>query len=277
MAVPVHQPEGTTVIHPTAIVSPSAKIGAGVKIGPYCTVEDTVTLHDGVELVSHVAVAGHTDIGANSIIYPFASIGHPPQDLKYKGEPSRLVIGERTVIRENTTINPGTAGGGMETRIGDDCLIMASAHVAHDCKIGNHVIIANYVAIAGHCVVEDLVRFGGICGVHQFVRIGKHAFIGAQSMVDADVIPYGMAVGNRANLAGLNLVGLKRSGFEREAIHTLRAAYRMIFSSEGTLRERVDDAAEMFKAAPMVQDVVDFIAASADRPICLPRNGHHEE
>lgn len=277
MAVSVQQPEGATVIHPTAIISPNAKIGVGVKVGPYCVIEDTVTLHDGVELVSHVAVAGHTDIGANSIIYPFASVGHPPQDLKYKGEPSRLVIGERTVIRENTTINPGTAGGGMETRIGDDCLIMASAHVAHDCRIGNHVILANYVAIAGHCVVDDYVRFGGICGVHQFVRIGKHAFIGAQSMVDADVIPYGMAVGNRANLAGLNLVGLKRSGFDRESIHTLRAAYRMIFSSEGTLRERVDDAAEMFKAAPMVQDVVDFIAGAADRPICLPRNGHHEE
>lgn len=277
MAVPVHQPAGETVIHPTAIISPNAKLGAGVKIGPYCVIEDTVTLHDGVELVSHVAVAGHTDIGANSIIYPFASVGHPPQDLKYRGEPSRLIIGERTVIRENTTINPGTAGGGMETRIGDDCLIMASAHVAHDCKIGNHVILANYVAIAGHCVVEDHVRFGGICGVHQFVRIGKYAFIGAQSMVDADVIPYGMAVGNRANLAGLNLVGLKRNGFDRESIHTLRAAYRMIFSSEGTLRERVDDAAEMFKAAPMVQDVVDFIAAAADRPICLPRNGHHED
>lgn len=277
MAVPASQPEGSTFIHPTAIISPNAKLGAGVKIGPYCVIEDTVTLHDGVELVSHVAVAGHTDIGANSIIYPFASIGHPPQDLKYKGEPSRLIIGERTVIRENTTINPGTAGGGMETRIGDDCLIMASAHVAHDCKIGNHVVLANYVAVAGHCVVEDYVRFGGICGVHQFVRIGKHAFIGAQSMVDGDVIPYGMAVGNRANLAGLNLIGLKRSGFDREAIHTLRAAYRMIFSSEGTLLERVEDAAEMFKGAPMVQDVVSFIAAANDRPICLPRNGHHDE
>jgi UDP-N-acetylglucosamine acyltransferase len=197
--------------------------------------------------------------------------------LKYKGENSRLVIGERCVVRESVTINPGTATGRMETKIGDDCLIMANAHVAHDCVLGNNVILANYVGIAGHAVIGDHVTFGGICVVHQYVRIGSHAFIGAQSMVDADVIPYGMALGNRANLAGLNLVGLKRRKFEREAIHRLRAAYRMIFASEGTLRERVDDAAELFRDDPLVQDVVRFISSSSDRPICMPRNGRAED
>ena len=264
-------------VHPTAVVSPHAKIGADVKIGPYSVIGDDVVLHEGVELVSHVAIAGLTEIGKDTRIFPFASIGHQPQDLKYHGEPSRLIIGERCVIRENVTVNTGTEGGGMETRIGNDCLLMASSHVAHDCKIGNNVVIANYVGIAGHCNVGDFVRFGGICGVHQHVRIGEHAFIGAQSMVDADVIPYGMAVGNRAKLAGLNLVGLKRRGFDREAIHGLRAAYRMLFSSEGNLRERVEDAATLFQNEPLVQDVLAFVTSSAERPLCLPGNGQSED
>jgi UDP-N-acetylglucosamine acyltransferase len=276
LAVPAAQPAATAV-HPTAIVGPKARLGAGVRIGPYCMVGDDVVLGDGVELVSHVVVAGRTEIGAETRIFPFASIGHRPQDLKYHGEPSRLVIGERCVIRENATVNPGTEGGGMETRIGNDCLLMASTHVAHDCTLGNNVILANYVGVAGHCTIGDFVTFGGTCVVHQFVRIGSHAFIGAQSMVDADVIPYGMAVGNRAVLAGLNLIGLKRRGFDREAIHSLRAAYRMIFSSEGTLRERVDDAAQMFSGEKLVQDVVAFVSASNGRALCMPRNGHHEE
>jgi UDP-N-acetylglucosamine acyltransferase len=263
-------------IHPTAIVQPGAEIAADVKIGPFCLVGEHARLHEGVELISHVVVEGRTSIGAKTRIFPFASIGHEPQDRKYEGEPSRLVIGERCTIRESVTINPGTLGGGMETRIGDDCLLMACSHVAHDCKLGNNVILANFVGLAGHCVIEDYVIFGGICGVHQYVRVGAHAFIGAQSMVDADVIPYGMAVGNRARLAGLNLVGLKRRKFDREAIHTLRAAYRMVFSSEGALRERVEDAATMFKNEPLVQQLVNFITASSDRPLCLPRNGASE-
>lgn len=268
---------GHVEVHPTAVVGPRARIGANVRIGPYSVVGDDVELGDGVELLSHVVVAGRTRIGAGTRIFPFASIGHQPQDLKYEGEPSRLLIGERCVIRENVTVNPGTSGGGMETRIGHDCLLMASSHVAHDCKVGNNVILANYVGLAGHAVIGDYVAFGGMCAVHQFVRIGSHAFIGAQSMIDADVIPYGMAVGNRARLAGLNLVGLKRRKFDREAIHRLRTAYRMIFSSEGTLRERVEDAATMFNDEPLVQDVVRFVAASSDRPLCLPRNGASED
>ena len=264
-------------VHPSAIVAPTARLGAGVKVGPFCIVGPKVVLHDGVELVSHVSIDGITEIGAGTRIFPFASIGHQPQDLKYAGEESRLEIGERCVIREAVTINPGTEGGGMLTKIGNDCLIMANAHVAHDCVIGNNVIMANYVGLAGHCVVGDNVIFGGACVVHQFTRVGPHAFVGAQSMVDGDIIPYGMAVGNRAALTGLNLVGLKRRKFDREAIHRLRAAYRMIFSTEGTLRERVEDASELFKDDQLVQDVVAFIAAASDRPILMPRNGQTTE
>ncbi|WEK05927.1 MAG: acyl-ACP--UDP-N-acetylglucosamine O-acyltransferase [Candidatus Devosia phytovorans] len=261
-----------TVVHPSAIVAPGAQLGKGVKIGPYSIVGENVVLGDNVELISHAVVEGRTSIGADSRIFPFASVGHQPQDLKFHGEASRVEIGERCTIRESVTINPGTEGGGMLTKIGDDCLLMACSHVAHDARVGNNVVLANYVGIAGHAIVGDHVRFGGICAVHQFVRIGEHAFIGAHSMVDADVIPYGLAVGNRARLAGLNLVGLKRRGFERESIHRLRAAYRQIFASEGTLRERVEDAAELFKGDRLVQDVVAFIAAASDRPILLPRS-----
>ena len=265
------------VVHPTAIVAKGARLGAGVKIGPYCIVGDNVVLHDNVELISHVVVEGRTTIGASTRIFPFASVGHQPQDLKFHGEDSRLEIGERCTIRESVTINPGTEGGGMLTKVGNDCLLMACSHVAHDAIVGNNVVLANYVGVAGHSVVGDYVRFGGMCAVHQKVRIGSHAFIGAQSMVDGDVIPYGMAVGNRARLAGLNLVGLKRAGFDREAIHTLRAAYRMIFSTEGTLRERVEDAAIMFKGEILVQDVVGFISSTKDRPLTLPQAESDEE
>ena len=265
------------VIHPTAIVADGARLGADVRIGPYSIVGRNVTLGDKVELVSHAVVEGNTTIGPGTRIFPFASVGHEPQDLKFHGENSRLEIGANCTIRESVTINPGTEGGGMVTRIGDNCLIMASAHVAHDVIVGNNVVITNYVGIAGHCHIGDFVRFGGTCVIHQFTRIGAHAFVGAQSMVDGDVIPYGMAVGNRATLTGLNLIGLKRRGFEREAIHRLRAAYRQIFASEGTLRERVEDAAEIFSQDALVQDVVRFIADAQDRPILLPRNGHETE
>jgi UDP-N-acetylglucosamine acyltransferase len=257
-------------VHPTAIVEPGATLGAGVKIGPYCHVGADVVLADGVELTSHAVVTGITRIGPETRVFPFASVGSPPQDLKYHGERSRLVIGARCQIRENVTVNPGTEGGGMETRIGDDCLLMNCSHVAHDVHVGNNVVIAAYVAIAGHCTIGDFVAFGGMCGVHQHVRIGAHAFIGAHSMIDADVIPYGLAVGNRARLAGLNLVGLKRRRFDRDMIHSLRAAYRMIFSTEGTLQERVEDAAQIFADKPLVQDVVKFITSANSRPICLP-------
>jgi UDP-N-acetylglucosamine acyltransferase len=264
-------------VHPTAIIADGAVLGADVRIGPYCMVGPNVVLGDNVELVSHAVVDGRTTIGAGTRIFPFASVGHEPQDLKFHGEDSRLEIGQRCTIRESVTINPGTENGGLLTKIGDDCLIMANAHVAHDAIVGNNVIMANYVGIAGHVHVGDNVIFGGTCVIHQFTRIGAHAFIGAQSMVHGDVIPYGMAVGNRAVLTGLNLTGLKRRKFDREAIHRLRAAYRQIFASEGTLAERVEDAAELFKDDPLVQDVVGFIRQANDRPILSPRNGHEGE
>lgn len=259
------------IIHPTAIVSADAKLGSGVKIGPFCIVEGGITLGDDVELISHVSLSGSTTIGSRTRVFPFASIGHTPQDLKYEGEDSRVVIGEDCSIRENVTINPGTSGGRMETTIGNNCLLMASSHVAHDCILGNNVIVANYGGIAGHCEIGDFVTVGGIVVIHQYVRVGAHAFIGAQSMIDGDVIPYGMAVGNRARLAGLNLVGLKRRGFNRNSIHTLRAAYRTIFSTEGTLSERVDGAAIRFKDEQMVQNVVQFISTSSDRSLTVPK------
>ena len=202
-----------TEIHPTAIVEPGARLGEGVVIGPYCCVGGKVELGDGVRLHSHVVVAGKTTIGPNTQIYPFASIGHPPQDLKYKGEESELVIGANNVIREHATMNPGTAGGGLITRIGDNCLFMVGAHVAHDCDIASNVILANNATLAGHVAVDEFAILGGLSAIHQFCRIGRHAMIGGMSGVENDVIPYGSVTGNRARLEGLNIVGLRRRGF----------------------------------------------------------------
>jgi UDP-N-acetylglucosamine acyltransferase len=263
----------TSQIHPSAVVEPGAQLGAGVKIGPFCHIGPEVHLDDSVELHSHVVIAGRTRIGARSKVFPFASIGHRPQDLKYDGEPSSVEIGTDTTIREYVTVNPGTRGGGMVTRIGNNCLLMVGVHIGHDCQIGNDVIFSNLVTFAGHCHVGDFVVVSGHSGATQFVHIGPHAFIGGLTKVERDVIPYGTVVGYPAALSGLNLVGLKRRGFDREAIHGLRAAYRMIFSSEGTLRERVEDAASLFANEELVQDVVRFISEAKDRPLTLPRNG----
>jgi UDP-N-acetylglucosamine acyltransferase len=264
-------------IHATAIVEPGATLGNDVKVGPYCIVGAESALGDRVELISHAIVTGRTRVGAGSRIFPFASIGHRPQDLKYAGEPSTLEIGTDVTIREHVTINPGTTGGGMITRIGDGCLIMIGVHIGHDCTIGKSVILSNNVTFAGHCHVGDYVVMSGYSGATQFVHIGAHAFVGGLTKVEKDLIPYGTAVGNPAELSGLNLVGLKRRGFDREAIHNLRTAYRMIFSTEGTLRERVDDAANIFPKDQLVQDVVKFIIDAKDHPLTLPRNGHHED
>jgi len=262
-----------TVIHPTAIVSPRAVIGQGVHIGPYCTVGDNVVLHDDVDLMSHVAVSGRTEIGPRTRIFPFASIGFEPQDLKYHGEPSTLVIGSDCTIREHVTISPGTEFGGMETRIGDHCLLMIGVHVAHDCSLGDHVILSNNAGLAGHCKVGDYVILSGHAGVTQRVQIGAHAFVGGMTKVENDIIPYGMAIGNPGHLAGLNLVGLKRRGFDRDGIHKLRAAYRMIFSNEGTLRERVEDAAKIFEGDALVGQVIEFIQKPSSGTLMLPRDG----
>ena len=262
------------IIHPTAVVDPKAQIGADVEIGPFCCVGANAQLGDRVRLLSHVVVEGRTTVGADTLIYPFASIGHAPQDMKYKGELSELWIGARNRIREYVTMNPGTEGGGMVTRVGDDGLFMAGSHVAHDCQVGNHVIMANNATLAGHVEVGDHVIFGGLSAVQQFVRIGPHAMIGGLSAVVQDVIPYGMVVGDRARLSGLNLVGLERRGFSREEIQAMRNAYRMLFAPEGTMAERVDEVAIAFAASAHVMNIIDFIKARSGRALCLPRSGN---
>jgi UDP-N-acetylglucosamine acyltransferase len=261
-------------IHPSACVERGAELGDGVNIGPFCHVGSNVRLAEGVRLVSHVVVAGRTTIGPNTHIYPFASIGHRPQDLKYEGEPSELILGANNTIREHVTMNPGTKGGGMVTRIGNNCLFMVSSHVAHDCLIGNHVIMANNATLAGHVVLEDYAILGGLAAVHQFCRIGRHAMVGGLSGVENDVIPYGSVLGNRARLAGLNIVGLKRRGFSRADITALRKAYRLMFAEEGTMAERLEDVAEMYKDAEPVMEIVSFIRKVSNRAICQPIAGH---
>jgi UDP-N-acetylglucosamine acyltransferase len=259
-------------IHPNSVVEDGAILGADVTIGPFCHIGPHAVIGDGADLKSHVVVAGFTEVGAGTKIYPFASVGHAPQDLKYHGEPSRLVIGKNVTIREQATLNPGTEGGGMLTSIGDNCLIMACAHVGHDCRVGNNVILVNNATLGGHVSVGDHAILGGVSAVHQWVRIGAHAMLGGLSGLENDLIPYGSALGDRARLGGLNLVGLKRRGFDREVIHKLRAAYRMLFSEEGTLMERVEDVAQLFGDEPAVMEIVDFIRVGGDRRVCTPRS-----
>ena len=259
-----------TNIHPTAVIETGSQIGENVEIGPYCIVGSEVSLNDGVTLVSHVVVGGRTTVGANTRIFPFASIGLQPQDLKYKGEPSELIIGCNNVIREQVTMNPGTEGGGMVTRIGNNCLFMVGSHVAHDCVIGDHVILVNNATLGGHVEIGDWAILGGLSAVHQFARIGRHAMVGGMSGVENDVIPYGSVIGNRARLSGLNVVGLKRRNFNRETIHALRNAYRLLFAPEGTMVERLNDVADTFKDNEPVMEIVNFIRADSTRAICQP-------
>ena len=258
-------------IHPTAIVEPGAELGEDVSIGPYCMVGADVVLGDEVRLVSHAVVAGRTSIGPRTSIYPFASIGHPPQDTKYRGEPSRLEIGADNVIREHVTMSPGTPHGRMLTRVGNNCLFMIATHVAHDCIVGDHVVMANNATLGGHVTVDDWAILGGLAGVHQFVRIGRHAIVGGMSGVEHDIIPYGSAMGDRARLTGLNLIGLKRRGFGRDIVHDLRRAFRLLFAQEGTMSERLADVAELFQDNEPVMDIVDFMRLDRERSICQPR------
>ena len=260
-----------TKIHPSAIIETGARLGEGVKIGPYCMVGGEVELGAGCELVSHVVVAGRTRIGGKTRIFPFASIGHPPQDLKYAGEPSTLVIGAECLIREGVTMNPGTQGGGMITTVGDRATFLANSHVGHDCQVGSNVIFSNGAMLAGHCTIGDFAIVGGGAAIIQFARIGAHSFLGGMSGLENDLLPYGMALGNRAHLSGLNIVGLQRRGFSRENIHSLRRAYRLLFAAEGTLMERVEDVAAEFKDHAIVQEIVAFIRAGGKRSLCTPR------
>lgn len=257
-------------IHLSAIIEEGARIGDGCSIGPFCHVGSKVVLGNGVRLHSHVAVSGDTCIGESTEVWPFASVGSQPQDLKYAGEPTKLVIGARNKIREGVSINPGTLGGGGITRIGDDCLFMLGTHVGHDCVVGNRVVVANHAALAGHVQVGDGVVIGGLAGVHQFVRIGEGAIIGALAMVVADVIPFGSVVGERPKLSGLNLVGLKRRGVSRADISALRAAFKTLFAGEGTLKARAEVMLEAADSA-LVQQVLGFILSDSERSFTTPK------
>jgi UDP-N-acetylglucosamine acyltransferase len=261
-----------TVIHATAVVEDGATLGPGVRVGPFCHIGPEVRIGAESTLASHVVLAGCTTIGPRARIFPFASIGHQPQDLKFRGEPSTLSIGADCIIREGVTMNPGTEGGGSETIVGDRCAFLANSHVGHDCRVGSNVVLSNNVMIAGHVTIGDYVTFGGGAAVIQFARVGAHAFIGGLSALLSDLIPYGVAMGNRAHLSGLNIVGLQRRGFSREDIHALRRAYRLLFADEGTLLERVDDVAAEFDAHPAVHEILQFIRASGKRSICTPRD-----
>jgi UDP-N-acetylglucosamine acyltransferase len=263
-------------VHSTAIVDARAELATDVEIGPYAVIGPHVRLMEGVRVAAHAVIDGRTVIGAGTRIFPFASIGQIPQDLKYKGEPSELVVGANNTIREYVTMNPGTTGGGMVTRVGSHGLFMVGVHIAHDCKVGDHVVMANNATLAGHVEVGDWAFFGGLCAVHQFARVGRHAMIGGMSGVEHDVIPYGSVMGNRARLAGLNIVGLKRRGFTREQIHTLRTAYRLLFAQEGTMAERLSDVEEIYHDNEVVMEIVAFIRADSSRAICQPGPGDVE-
>ncbi|MEX2165976.1 MAG: acyl-ACP--UDP-N-acetylglucosamine O-acyltransferase [Methyloceanibacter sp.] len=260
------------IIHATAVVDPAAKLGTRVEIGPFCLIGPHVELGDGVVVHSHAVIIGRATLGDDCQVYPFVSIGQTPQDIKFHDEPSTLTVGPRTIIREHVTINPGTESGHMATRVGADCYLMIGAHIAHDCQIGDNVTLVNGATLGGHVAIGEGTIVGGLSAVHQFVRIGAYAFIGGMSGITADVIPFGMAIGNRANLCGLNIVGLKRKGFPRDQIHELRQAYRMLFASEGTLMERLEDVENMFLANPLVKQIIDFIKTESDRSFCVPNN-----
>ncbi len=254
-----------TVIHPTAVVEPGAQLGARVVIGPFCHVGAGVLLRDDVRLVSHVVVDGDTVVGESAVLYPFCTVGLAPQDLKYKGEPTRCEIGARTQIREHCTIHRGTITGAGITRVGAGCLLMAVVHVAHDCEIGDGVVIANNVVMGGHVTIGAHAVVGGAAAIHQFVRIGRSAMIGGVSGVEADVIPFGSVIGNRARLAGLNVIGLRRRGIERAQLLQLRAAVRELFWGEGVLADRLHGVRARYAGDALVAEVLDFAAAPSKR------------
>ena len=263
--------EARMSIHPTAIIEAGAELGADVEIGPFCHVGASVKLHDGVVLKSHVVIDGATQIGARTIIYPFAAIGAPPQHLGYKGEATKLIIGADNIIREHVTMNNGTVAGRGVTQIGNSGFFMIGAHVAHDCIIGDNAIFANNASIAGHVEVGDGVFLGALCGVHQQCRIGSYAFIGGCAAVTGDIIPYASATGNHARLAGLNFIGLKRRGLPRDVIRNLRNAYKMLFADEDTFKERFVRVREQYADCPEVMNIVEFIGSDAPRSLMTPR------
>jgi UDP-N-acetylglucosamine acyltransferase len=257
-------------IHHSAIVADDATLAEDVAVGPFCVVGPKAAIGAGTRLHSHVVVQGRTTLGAGNEVYPFAVLGGPPQHTAYKGEDTRLIIGDNNVIREHATMNLGTVNGGGVTRVGSNGFFMIESHVGHDCTVGDSVILTKQATLGGHCQIGDFVIVGGLAAVHQFTRVGRHAMIGGLAAVVKDVIPYGSVWGNHAHLEGLNLVGLKRRGFDRETINTLRAAYRLLFADEGTFQERLEDTAQTFAACLQVMEIIDFIRADASRPLCLP-------
>ena len=257
------------MIHKTALIDSSAKISKNVKIGPYSVIGPNVEIGEGTIVQSHVNITGNTIIGKNNLIYPFASIGNDPQDLKFKGEETKLEIGNNNKIREYVTINPGTEGGGGITKVGNNCLFMVSAHIAHDCVVGDNVILANNVPLGGHAHVDDNAIIGGNSAVQQFTRVGKFAMIGGMCGVVRDVIPYGIAHGNRSILQGLNLIGLRRKNIPNKEILTLSEAYKEIFKNEN-LTENLNNLSSEFKNNFLVLDVINFIEKDKKRPICTP-------
>jgi UDP-N-acetylglucosamine acyltransferase len=269
------EPGAVARIDPTARVADGARLGAEVVVGPYCVIGANVMIGDGSHLVSHVSIQGHTEIGAGAKIQPFASLGSPPQSVHYKGEASRLIVGRNCDIREGVTMNTGTAGGRMETRVGDNCMFMTAAHVGHDCIVGNNVIFANNATLGGHAEIGDNVFLGGYAIVIQFARIGEQAILGGVAAIRQDIIPFG-ATDENGNLDGLNLIGLKRRGFSRETIHKLRAAYREIFFGDGALASRVEIAAQKYAGDPAVEKVVAFIRGAGKRRISTPASRNED-
>ena len=254
-------------VHPTAIVDARAEIDGDVQIGPYCVIGAGVRIGKGCRVHSHAVISGRTTLGEGNVVFPFASIGAMPQDLKYKGEPSELLIGNRNTIREYVSLNPGTTGGGMVTRVGDQNLLMMQCHIAHDCLLGDRNVVANGATLGGHVVIEDFVIVGGLVGIHQFVRIGTGAIVGAGSMVSKDVPPYCNATGDRAKLHGLNLEGLKRRGFDKTVIALLRKAYRIVFQSALRTEDALKKIREELPSSPEIEKFVSFIAQS-QRGVC---------
>ena len=256
------------MIHKTAIIDSKAKLDKNVKVGPYCVIGPNVEIGENTIIQSHVNISGNTKIGKGNMIYPFVSM-NDPQDLKYNGEPTNLIIGDNNKIREYVTINPGTVGGGGKTIIGNNCLFMISSHVAHDCFVGNNVIIANNVPLGGHAIIEDNVVIGGNSAVQQFTRIGRMAMIGGMTGVLHDVIPYGLSTGNRNSLQGLNLIGLRRAKFENKDILGLSDAYKQIFATKN-INENLSKLNGSFQENPLVKNVIDFITKDKKRSICTP-------
>jgi len=250
-------------IHPSAVVSDKAELGEGVSVGPFCVIDEHVCVGDGTQLTSHVVLSGHTTLGKNNRIFPFASLGHEPQDLKYHGEPSEVVIGDDNTIRENVTINPGTEGGGMMTRIGNNNLLMAYSHVAHDCLLGSDIVMANCATLAGHVYVDDGAIIGGMSAIHQFLRIGRYAMIGGMSGIVKDVPPFCLTAGGyRPGLAGLNLVGLKRQGLGLERIRLLKEVYRILLQSNDSFDQRLAEANVLAEGDDCAEHLVDFVRTS---------------